>query len=180
MMTSYQRILTALDRSQQAATVFAQSCALVQQSQADWQIAHCIPGSAQDDRIAQTSAMELDLALMVWESQQHQHQQQEAEAQRWLQDYGHQAQQLGLNPHLCTGLGNPGLWICQVAKDWQADLIIIGRRGYQTMQEVLFGSVSNYVVHHAPCCVLVVQGKPWQPDPNLALQTEKTVPVSVS
>ncbi|MEB3274863.1 MAG: universal stress protein [Prochlorothrix sp.] len=158
MTSSYQRILTAIDRSAQASAIFAQSCALAQQTQAQWQIAHCIPGSQQEDRIAQASAMELDLSLMLWESQQQQHHHQEAEAQHWLQEYGQQAKALDLHPHLCTGLGNPGPWLCQLAQDWQADLIIIGRRGHQTVQELLFGSVSSYVVHHAPCCVLVVQG----------------------
>ena len=44
------------------------------------------------------------------------------------------------------------------SQNWEADLIVIGRRGHQGLSEILLGSVSNYVVHHAPCSVLVVQG----------------------
>ncbi|NEO28803.1 MAG: universal stress protein, partial [Kamptonema sp. SIO4C4] len=35
--------------------------------------------------------------------------------------------------------------------------VIIGRRGRVGLSEILLGSVSNYVLHHAPCAVMVVQ-----------------------
>jgi nucleotide-binding universal stress UspA family protein len=44
-----------------------------------------------------------------------------------------------------------------MARSWPADLIVIGRRGRTGLKEALMGSVSNYVVHHAPCTVMVVQ-----------------------
>ena len=47
--------------------------------------------------------------------------------------------------------------ICNAAISWQADLIIMGRRGRTGLSELFLGSVSNYVLHHAPCAVLVVQ-----------------------
>jgi nucleotide-binding universal stress UspA family protein len=47
--------------------------------------------------------------------------------------------------------------ICQVAKDWGAELIMVGRRGNSGLSELILGSVSNYVVHHAHCSVLIVQ-----------------------
>jgi nucleotide-binding universal stress UspA family protein len=55
--------------------------------------------------------------------------------------------------------GIPGRTICRVAEKWQADLILIGRRGRTALMELFLGSVSNYVVHHAQCCVLIVQHK---------------------
>jgi nucleotide-binding universal stress UspA family protein len=53
--------------------------------------------------------------------------------------------------------GDAGCAICQTAQDWQADLIVMGRRGRTGLKEVVLGSVSNYVMHHAPCSVLIVQ-----------------------
>lgn len=47
--------------------------------------------------------------------------------------------------------------ICELARNWNADLIILGRRGRTGLSELLLGSVSNYVLHHAPCSVLTVQ-----------------------
>lgn len=43
----------------------------------------------------------------------------------------------------------------RVARNWQADVIVIDRRG---ISELLMGSVSNYVLHHAQCSVFTVQG----------------------
>jgi nucleotide-binding universal stress UspA family protein len=52
--------------------------------------------------------------------------------------------------------GDPGHAICDLASTWNADLIVMGRRGYKGLKEVFMGSVSNYVVHHAPCSVFTV------------------------
>jgi nucleotide-binding universal stress UspA family protein len=44
-----------------------------------------------------------------------------------------------------------------MAKSWQADLIVLGRRGLKGISEIFLGSVSNYIVHQALCSVLIVQ-----------------------
>lgn len=56
-------------------------------------------------------------------------------------------------------VGNPGHLICSFAQNNDIDLIMMGRRGRSGVSEMLLGSVSNYVVHHAPCCVLTIQGR---------------------
>ena len=53
--------------------------------------------------------------------------------------------------------GQPSSTICEFARSCQADAIVIGRRGRSGLQEMLLGSVSNYVVHHAPCSIMLVQ-----------------------
>ena len=53
--------------------------------------------------------------------------------------------------------GVPGWEICQLASIWSADLILVGSRRLKGVQEMLMGSVSNYVTHHAPCSVLIVR-----------------------
>jgi nucleotide-binding universal stress UspA family protein len=55
-------------------------------------------------------------------------------------------------------IGDPGHRICEVAKTQGIDTIVVGRRGHSGLNELLMGSVSNYVLHHAPCSVLIVQG----------------------
>jgi nucleotide-binding universal stress UspA family protein len=47
--------------------------------------------------------------------------------------------------------------IVQVAKDIGAGLIIIGSRGLGGIKRAVIGSVSDSVVRHAPCPVLVVR-----------------------
>ncbi|MEO0355522.1 MAG: universal stress protein, partial [Cyanobacteria bacterium P01_A01_bin.3] len=49
--------------------------------------------------------------------------------------------------------------ICEIAKDWDADAIAIGRRGLGAIGELLVGSVSSYVMHHAHCSVFVINNR---------------------
>lgn len=64
----------------------------------------------------------------------------------------------GVPVEFTQNAGDPGRVVCELAKNWNADLIIIGRRGYTGIKELFLGSVSNYVLHHAPCSVLTIQG----------------------
>jgi nucleotide-binding universal stress UspA family protein len=52
--------------------------------------------------------------------------------------------------------GDPEKAISDFAEAWNADLIVVGRRGRVGMAEFFLGSVSNYTVHKAPCSVYVV------------------------
>lgn len=54
-------------------------------------------------------------------------------------------------------IGTPESRIVEKAEEFKADLIIVGSHGYNTWERLLLGSVSDSVVHHAPCSVLVVR-----------------------
>jgi nucleotide-binding universal stress UspA family protein len=59
--------------------------------------------------------------------------------------------------------GSPERDIIQFAETWGADLIVVGSHGRGFWGRLL-GSVSDAVVHHAPCSVLVVRkdgNSPW-------------------
>jgi nucleotide-binding universal stress UspA family protein len=53
--------------------------------------------------------------------------------------------------------GSPDSRIVETAEAFRAHLIILGSHGYNAWERLLLGSVSNSVVHHAPCSVLVVR-----------------------
>ena len=53
--------------------------------------------------------------------------------------------------------GSPDSRIFETAEEMGADLIIIGSHGYKRWERLLLGSVSDSVVHHAPCSVMVVR-----------------------
>ncbi|GAB1541197.1 hypothetical protein NUACC21_38670 [Scytonema sp. NUACC21] len=63
----------------------------------------------------------------------------------------------GVSSEFTQKPGSPGSTICEFASDGRFDLIVIGRRGRSGLSELLLGSVSNYVLHHASCSVLTVQ-----------------------
>lgn len=54
--------------------------------------------------------------------------------------------------------GPPGKTLVAAAAGEGHDLIVMGRRGLSGPAGLLLGSVSNHVVHYAPCPVLIVKG----------------------
>ncbi len=67
--------------------------------------------------------------------------------------------------YICVG-NQAGPAICAFARDWQADLIVLGHRGRSGLAELLLGSVSNYVVHHAPCSIHIINRHVRPPTPQ--------------
>ena len=55
--------------------------------------------------------------------------------------------------------GQPASKIVEVAKKWPADLIVMGSHGRGRIENLLLGSVTQEVLHHAPCPVLVVRAQ---------------------
>jgi nucleotide-binding universal stress UspA family protein len=67
-----------------------------------------------------------------------------------------QLEEKGFAVETKQGFGDPGQIICEEAKEHDVDSIILGRRGHTTVGELLLGSVSHYVVHHADRPVTLV------------------------
>src|SRR5436305_6161932 len=54
-----------------------------------------------------------------------------------------------------TGVGAPTV-IADIAKDVDADIIVVGTRGHSALVGLLVGSVTQRLLHVAPCSVLAV------------------------
>lgn len=54
-------------------------------------------------------------------------------------------------------IGDPGTCIADFAAKSQADLIVIPSHGYHGLERLLLGSVTERVLRHAPCEVLVLR-----------------------
>jgi len=54
-------------------------------------------------------------------------------------------------------LGAPARVIIDEANEWNADLIVVGSHGRGFWGRLTIGSVSDAIVHHAPCSVLIAQ-----------------------
>lgn len=155
----FKRILVALDNSSKASSVFnfALSEAQPEKSEIllvhfiDWQIQNVPPRS-----IANTMySPELSAEHYDWN---HQLLYREIEiGKAWLNIFSKKATQLNISCKYECQIGNCSLGICERAKEWSADLIVMGRRGHRNSSEIPLGSVSSYVVHHATCSVLTAQ-----------------------
>ncbi len=74
-----------------------------------------------------------------------------------LKAYQDQAIRQGVETELSIVTGEPGHSICDAIAQWKGDLILLGHRGLRGLKEIVLGSVSNYVMHHAPCSVLILR-----------------------
>lgn len=53
--------------------------------------------------------------------------------------------------------GNPASVILDYRKKEKFDLLIMGSRGLGKFKQLILGSVSNKIVHHSPCAVLLIR-----------------------
>ncbi len=57
-------------------------------------------------------------------------------------------------------VGDAGPMIVWVAGQIGADVVVVGSHGRGALKRIVSGSVSEHVVHHSPCPVLVVRHTP--------------------
>jgi nucleotide-binding universal stress UspA family protein len=158
-MTSH-KILVALDRSSQALMVFEQALDIAQKQGSELILFHSIHSQLEGEAIQSVGTIaDVDMYGTLHKLYRDRLQKEIDRVQSWFQEYAEKARARMIPVEFTHGIGEPGKKICNLAKSWGADLIVIGRRGYKGISEVLLGSVSNYVLHHAPCSVLVVQGQ---------------------
>ena len=156
----FNKILVALDCSSATSVVFNQAVTLAQPEITKLLLFHSLDWDKEEIRPWISIGTLGDInASRTWSSLPHQSRQKKlSQAKNWLETYAQQATAKNITSEWECRVGNPGLSICDRAKEWGANLIILGRRGYRGLSEIMIGSVSNYVIHHAPCSVLVVQG----------------------
>ena len=88
-----------------------------------------------------------------------------------LRSLASEAISAGIRTEFTQNVGDPGKLICEIATNWNANLIVIGRRGLSGLSELFMGSTSNYVLHHALCNVLIIQGTALSSQPIETTQT---------
>ena len=155
------KILVALDKSDRSQYIFDQALFLAQTSQAEIMLLHILspledpyinPIFLQPETIYPSLQNDtINQYIQAWDKLKQ-------ERLNWLQSLTQTANKAGVKTEFTQTVGDAGCIICELALSWSADLIIVGRRGRSGISEVFLGSVSNYVLHHAPCSVLTVQG----------------------
>ncbi|MGF1517440.1 MAG: universal stress protein [Nodosilinea sp.] len=159
----YQKILVALDNSPTSDALFAQALELAQATEAALLLVHSLsnqeessplPMSATLDSIYWAPGTELDLE--AWRQEWVRY---ETENLDRLRGFAATANTAGVTTEFRQLVGSPGTAICKAAQAWDADLILIGSRGRKGLAELVLGSVSNDVMHKAPCSVLVMKAE---------------------
>lgn len=74
-----------------------------------------------------------------------------------VDDTAERLKECGLAAEGVVREGNPGKTIVNEAKEWDADLIVVGAHGLTGLESLVMGNVARYVVDHAPCSVEVVR-----------------------
>lgn len=155
----FRKILAAIDQSELSKQVLQQAIALAKANQANLMLVY-VQSPLEDTYPNPIFSAEASLATLHADAIRAQMQEWEALERyslEFLQACTAQATAAGIPTEFTQALGNPGRAICQLAHTWDADLIMLGRRGLSGISELFLGSVSNYVLHHAPCSVLAVQ-----------------------
>lgn len=155
----FNKILVALDSSPQREQVFDQALDLARQSNAQLMLVHVLSAYEEGSPgipIRSYHAYYPVLDDTTWQVYQQRWQAFEAKGLEQLHRDLEIAQAAGVQAEFSQTAGDPPQVICRVAESWRADLIVIGSHGRKGLGELLLGSVSNYVMHHAPCSVLVV------------------------
>ncbi|WP_218081822.1 universal stress protein [Anthocerotibacter panamensis] len=147
----YKKILVAIDRSAHSLAAFEAALHQALQSTAELVLLGVVEVPVLVDTAGLYVQSYTSQLLEVQEEQRR-------SLERFLDELEERALRVQVRVTRLQPVGSPGPIICAEARRQGTDLIVLGRRGLSGLKEFLLGSVSNYVVHHALCTVLVVQG----------------------
>jgi nucleotide-binding universal stress UspA family protein len=155
------KILVAINHSQMNEAVLREAILLAKTNPAELMLLHVLSNEEEDSPIRIPVGAETmhwpawsDFNLEIWREQWKTY---ASECLEQLQSLATEAGQAGLTAEFRQLMGSPGRIICEFAESWGAELIVMGSHGHTGLKELLLGSVSNYVVHHTSCSVLIVK-----------------------
>ena len=137
----FSNILIAVDGSESASKAFHRAIYLAQKCNSTLDLVHVVQCEVGGDS-ASTFEMIEDL---------------KDKAKKMLEEYRVEAAKNNVPIQITIMQGDPAKVIIERAKAKSYDLIIMGTRGRSSFKELLIGSVSQKVMHHASCPVMVVR-----------------------
>ncbi|MBN50369.1 MAG: universal stress protein UspA [Spongiibacteraceae bacterium] len=141
-MQSYQKIVTAIDLSDESALVVERANAIATRNEAELHVVHVIEPLS----LAYGGDIPMDFSGVQDQLQE--------QAEKQLTSFGERYSIPSERLHLM--IGRPESQIHQIAEDISADLIVVGSHGRQGLALIL-GSTANGVLHGAHCDVLAVR-----------------------
>lgn len=153
----FNNILTALDPVEPENDVFHKALALAQTSNAQLKLLSVLTTEVNTAfAMPEYSMVGKSYGLNDWNLFEESYKVYKTENVSMLRRLVKQGEAKGIEADFEQVVGSPGRAICEAAKTWPADLIVVGSHQRKGLSEMILGSVSNYVLHHAPCSVLVV------------------------
>ncbi len=144
MLQQYQRIMVAVDGSKEAELAFKKAVSVAKRNQANLLLVHVI-----DTRAFQTiTSFDTVLAEQATEM-----------AKQSLEEYSTLAKEQGVPAvESVIEYGSPkGIIAKHIPKEKNVDLIMLGATGLNAVERLFIGSVSEYVIRHTSCDVLIVR-----------------------
>lgn len=157
----FTKILVTIDDSEMTQHVVEQAVFLAKATGGSLMLIHIISPLDEpyfDPLFMQTTVLYTDLRTEAQQKHLSDWEKFKQRKEKWLHSLCESAICVGVKAEFNLNIGEPSSKICDMARNWDADIIVIGRRGHRGLTELFLGSVSNYVMHHAPCSVLTVQG----------------------
>ena len=156
----FTRILVALDHGDTCGDIFQKSLELAQATKAELLFLSVLtPDGGGNLPLPDNSGLtsfNLGVQESLWDVYLKSYREYEEAATARLRNFVDRATAAGVRSEFKQLNSDVGRAICDQAKSWSADLVMVGSHGRKGLGEMLLGSVSNYVMHHAPCSVLVV------------------------
>jgi len=137
----FSKILVAIDGSRSAKRAFARSIYLASKCDSRLDVVHVVPCEFGGD-----SANTFDLVEGL-----------KIKAKETLEQCERIAAKNNIPIRARSELGDPAKIIIELANSNDCDLIVMGSRGRSAFKELLLGSVTLKVAHHAKCPVMVVR-----------------------
>ena len=151
----FRKILVGVDFKERYEVVFKKAVSLAQATGADLMLMNVLVPD-DDDSPPPLTYYATGLEESTWTAYQERYREYEQKRLKQLEDLAKQARAAGVETEFSQTSGSPGRVICKNAKTCEADLVVVGSRRRTGLAEMLLGSVSNYVMHHVSCSVLVV------------------------
>lgn len=144
MLQQYQKIMVAVDGSNEAELAFQKAVSIAKRNEASLLLVHVIDTRAFQD-VNSFDSMLADQATEL--------------AKQSLSDYSENAKKSGVEQvETVIEYGSPKLIVAkQIPQDKDVDLIILGATGLNAVERLFIGSVSEYVTRNASCDVLIVR-----------------------
>lgn len=153
----FTKILAPIQNLENDEVVFEQALTLAKEKQGTLMLLHVFPPNEQMPPLPNPVLYRYPMVTdELMKNYQQRWEETENEGLKMLKALSDRAEAAGIISEFSQNVGPVGPVVCAMAKNWGADLIVIRQPDRSKLEELLSGSNSHYVLHHAPCPVLTV------------------------